>query len=149
MKVLIVYKSYHHMNTEKIAQAMAEEIGADITSVENIGSYDAKSYDVIGFGSGIYAWQYHKALTNAIEGIDVIPGQKAFSFCTYGKKIDKFEKIMGELLKSKGFDVIGHFGREAFDTFGPLKLVGGINKGRPNEQDLEDAKKFIRDVVGS
>ena len=31
---------------------------------------------------------------------------------------------------------------KAWDSWGPLKLFGGINKGRPDEKDLAAAKAF-------
>jgi hypothetical protein len=47
-------------------------------------------------------------------------------------------------LIGKGFTIIGEFSCKGFNTFGPLKLVGGINKGRPNESDLNKAENFAR-----
>lgn len=32
------------------------------------------------------------------------------------------------------------------DTFGPFKLVGGINKNRPNAEDREQALRFYREL---
>lgn len=37
----------------------------------------------------------------------------------------------------KGFRVLGSFSCRGFDTVGPLRLVGGLNKGRPNVRDLD------------
>jgi hypothetical protein len=34
-----------------------------------------------------------------------------------------------------------------WDTVGPLKWIGGIQKGRPNQRDLEQAAAFARSVV--
>ena len=34
MKVLILYKSIHHKNTEEIAKAIAEELNADIYDID-------------------------------------------------------------------------------------------------------------------
>ncbi len=42
----------------------------------------------------------------------------------------------------KTFEIIGEFSCLGLDTIGPLKLVGGINKGHPDEKDLDDARKF-------
>jgi hypothetical protein len=39
---------------------------------------------------------------------------------------------------------VGDFSCNGWDTWGPLKLVGGTNKGRPNEQDLQEARVFAR-----
>jgi flavodoxin len=50
-------------------------------------------------------------------------------------------------LHKKGFDVIGEFGCLGFDTFALTKLVGGINKGRPNQEDLQKAEDFAKDLI--
>jgi hypothetical protein len=34
-----------------------------------------------------------------------------------------------------------------FDTHGSYKIVGGINKGRPNEDDLKEAKLFAESLL--
>ena len=38
---------------------------------------------------------------------------------------------------------VGSFGCKGYDTFGPFKLVGGICKGRPDENDLNSACHFF------
>ena len=43
-------------------------------------------------------------------------------------------------------NVVGEFSCRGFDTVGPFKLIGGVNKGRPDERDLENAKKFARGI---
>jgi flavodoxin len=49
-----------------------------------------------------------------------------------------------ELLMNRGFSVVGEFSCKGWNTWGPLKLVGGTNKGRPNAEDLEEARAFAR-----
>jgi len=36
MKTIVVYKSYHRMNTEKVAMAMAEVMNAQLAKVGNV-----------------------------------------------------------------------------------------------------------------
>jgi flavodoxin len=62
VNTLIVYKSYHRMNTEKVAKAMAEAMNAQLTKVEDARPEALAEYDLIGFGSGIYGLKHHKAL---------------------------------------------------------------------------------------
>ena len=50
-------------------------------------------------------------------------------------------------LQQKGFEVIGEFGCLGFDTFALTKLVGGINKGRPNQEYLQKAEDFDKDLM--
>jgi flavodoxin len=47
-------------------------------------------------------------------------------------------------LLNHGFSIVGEFSCKGWDTWGPVKLRGGINKGRPNEQDLAEARLFAR-----
>jgi flavodoxin len=62
VNTLIVYKSYHRMNTEKVAKAMTEAMNAQLTKVEDARPEALAEYDLIGFGSGIYGLKHHKAL---------------------------------------------------------------------------------------
>ena len=48
------------------------------------------------------------------------------------------------MLVNRGFSITGEFSCNGLDTVGPLKLFGGINKGRPNAEDAEDARVFAR-----
>ena len=34
-------------------------------------------------------------------------------------------------------------GKMGYDTFGPFKLVGGIAKGHPDEDDIKNAVEFV------
>jgi hypothetical protein len=51
-----------------------------------------------------------------------------------------------EKLQSKGYTIVDEFGCAGFNTFSFLKLFGGINKGRPNAQDLENAEAFAQNL---
>jgi flavodoxin len=52
-------------------------------------------------------------------------------------------------LTQKGFDVIAEFHCRGFDTWGPLRLVGGINKSHPDQHDLERADFFAHRLLDS
>ena len=49
---------------------------------------------------------------------------------------------MNRLLRSKGYRTVGIFSCPGFDNLGPFRLVGGLNKGRPNDADLAAARSF-------
>ena len=57
-------------------------------------------------------------------------------------KPENFHKPLRTILTAKGFNIVGEFNSAGFDTFGVLKLVGGISKGRPNAEDLKKAEEF-------
>ena len=144
MRSLIILFSYHHKNTEKVAQVIAKTLGAEIKSPSEADPCSLASYDLVGFGSGIYFGKLHKVLLQFADKIPQAANKKAFIFSTSGQsgKVSKFHKQLNEKLVAKGFDIVDEFNCAAFDTFGLLKIGGGLNKGRPNEDDLKQAEEF-------
>jgi len=100
----------------------------------------------IGF-DGIYPGRNHKSLFKFLESID--PKNRAF-FIFYTSALPKIaifnrcEEPFKNRLRERGARVLGCRG---LCTYGPLKLIDGINKNRPSKEDLENARKFIRKVV--
>jgi flavodoxin len=144
MKTLIVYASVHHQNTEKVAKAMAEELGADLVPVGEAQPETLTAYDLIGFGSGIYGGKFHKTLLQFVKGLPAVTGKQSFIFSTRGAGEGRGHAALKEMLVDRGFSIAGEFSCKGWDTVGPLKLFGGINKGRPNAEDVEDARVFAR-----
>ncbi len=69
MRALIIHMSIHHGNTERIAKAMADALGADLKKPSEADAGALSPYGLIGFGSGIYFWKHHKALLDGQKGI--------------------------------------------------------------------------------
>lgn len=147
MKVLITYNSIHHGNTEKVAIAMASAIDADLLKYDEVDGYNILDYDIVGFGSGIYYGKPNKELMEFIEKLPTVKNRKAFVFITSGKENAKYGVELEKKISKEGFEVVGKYSCKAFDTWGPLKLIGGINKGKPDEKDLEEAEIFIKDLI--
>lgn len=146
MKTIILYSSYFHKNTLKVAKIMSEVLDADLIKVSEANPLIINEYDIIGFGSGIYFFKAHKNMLKYLEELSSYEGKKAFVFSTSGLGLKIFNKAVVNLLKDKNFEIIGNFSCKGFDTYGPAKLIGGINKGRPNEQDLKQAKDFAEGI---
>ena len=62
MKTAICYLSCHHGNTRKVVEAMAEAGGADLIDVRTRQMVRLEEYDRVGFASGIYGFETHRAL---------------------------------------------------------------------------------------
>ncbi|HEY4712269.1 MAG TPA: flavodoxin family protein [Dehalococcoidia bacterium] len=148
MKVLILYISVHHGNTERVAKVMANILDADLLQVEQANASMLEQYDLIGFGSGIYFGKHHKSLLDFVNKLPTLRNKKAFIFSTSGLRkipfIHNFDKPLKQRLQRKGFDIIGEFSCRGYDTYRTTKLVGGINKGRPNTEDLKQAEDFAK-----
>jgi flavodoxin len=148
MKVLIIYSSTHRGNTEKIARAMAESIDADILSYEEVDRYNILDYDLVGFGSGIYYGKPGKEFVEFIDSLPTVKNKRAFVFTTSGKGDSSYSEKLAANVSGNGFKIVGEFSCKSFDAWGPLKLIGGINKGRPNSDDLKSAQNFVGEIVG-
>lgn len=132
---------------------MAEVLPARVVEPHDVALDRLGDYDLVGFGSGIFAMAFHPRLRDFISRLPRVEGVPAFLFATSGGPELPFwayTRPMTRLLEAKGFDVIGTFRCRGFDTWLPLRLVGGINKGRPNAADLDAARRFaveLRDQV--
>jgi len=143
MKTLIVYTSVHHQNTEKVANVMAAELEADLTPTGNAKPETLAAYDLVGFGSGIYFGKHHKTLLRFVETLPPVAQKRVFVFSTSGDG-KMHHAALKEQLVNKGFVIVDEFCCRGWDTVGPLKLFGGINKGRPDENDLAAARAFAQ-----
>ena len=144
MKTLIVYTSVHHQNTEKVAKAIAEELEADLIPTAKAQPETLAGYDLVGFGSGIYFMKHHKTLLQFVETLPAGTKKRAFIFSTSGDGKSKHHAALKEKLVNRGFSLGDEFSCNGWDTWGPLKFFGGINKGRPDEQDLAAARAFAQ-----
>jgi len=145
MKSLIVCVSTSHGNTRRVADRMARVLDAEVVEPESIDPEKLCEYDLIGFGSGIYYMAFDARLQNLIRRLPHVEGIRAFTFFTSGARaipMFDYHKPIKNKLASKGFEVLGSFSCRGFDTVGPFGFIGGINRGRPNDHDLDRAAAF-------
>ena len=148
MQSLLVCYSYHHNNTEKIAYVFAKVLNAQIKTPQQINPDELQDYNLIGFGSGIYGAQHHKVLLDLVDKLPHVNDRKAFIFSTSGTKweADKNHSLLREKLQSKGYLIVDEFTCLGFNTNSFMKYLGGMNKGRPNAQDLKQAEEFAQNL---
>ena len=144
MKTLLILVSYHHKNTQKIADVLAKTLNAQIKTPQQTSPEDLQQYDLVGFGSGIYFGKHHKELRALVGKLSLAVNKKAFIFSTSGDTRNgvKLHMDLKKELASKGYNIVGEFNCAGFDTFGLLKLFGGIKKGKPDAVDLKRAEDF-------
>ncbi len=156
MRSLIILFSYHHNNTRKIAEAMAAVLGAEIKSPQEINPVELSQYDLVGFGSGIYSYQHHTSLLDLVDNLPQATCRRAFVFSTTGAPMLFGESSLTEALEqhrslkkklqSKGYVIVCEFICAGLNTNGFLRLFGGINKGRPNAEDIKHAEEFAQNL---
>jgi flavodoxin len=124
MKILIVYTSVHHQNTEKVAKVMAEELEADLVPTTKAQPGMLAANELGGFGSGIYFGKHHKTLLQFVETLPTVTQKRAFVFSTCGDgKIH--HTALKEKLVNRGFSIVDEFSCKGWDTVGPLKALRG------------------------
>jgi flavodoxin len=154
VKSLVVVFSYHHGNTEKIAHTIAKVLGAEVKTPQQVYPEELRKYGLIGFGSGTYSATFDPSVLNLADRLSYAAGKKAFLFSTYGAPAfianreftEKNHQQIREKLQIKGYTVIGEFGCAGWNTNSFLKFFGGLNKGRPNAEDLKNAEAFAREM---
>lgn len=158
VKSLVVVFSYHHKNTEKIAQVIAKVLDAPVTTPQQVNPEELSEYNLVGFGSGIYSAQNHKSLIDLAGTLPQVNGRKAFLFSTYGAPAGLFKgerltefihnnhRALREKLELRGYTVIDEFACPGFNTNSFLKYLGGLNKGRPDAEDLQHAEEFAGQI---
>ena len=156
MKALLIYVSVHHGNTEKVARSMANVLDAELVQPKQADAVRLEQYDLIGFGSGVYFGRHHASLLDFVDRLPMVRDKKAFIFSTSGLRkipfVHDFDRPLKERLRRKGFDVIGEFSCRGYDTSRAAMILGGINRGRPNARDLQQADDFagrLKDTLGS
>ena len=151
MKSLLVLFSYHHHNTEKIAIVFAKVLEAQIKTPQEINFKELQEYNLIGFGSGIYDAKHHDDMIDLAERLPQTTNNKAFIFSTsaiMGKsKVANDHSLLRKKLKLKGYIIVDEFSCKGFNTNSFMKYLGGMNKGRPNAEDLKNAEKFAWSLI--
>lgn len=144
----IIYHSIHHHNTEAIARAMADQTGATLLPLNEVLHNGLGSWDLIGIGSGIYFGRHHKQLFRFIREEANLPSY-GFVYCTAGiRTLGRLWNLpLIRSLKKKNVVVLGQFCAAGWDTFGPLKLMGGLHRGRPHRKDLQRAGRFAQTML--
>ena len=156
-------------NTEKVAKSIVEGLedkDVEILKIEDTDPLSLKNYDLVVLGSGIYAGKLHKKVTDFMTNVNEYPPKFAFfnthqSPTGYQKAFRRIKntieennsKVIGE------FDCIGeNLGIPKETTLKMLEKLPPEEKkkqeaylektaGRPNIQDLENAKSFGKSLI--
>ena len=148
MKTAICYYSEHHGNTKLLLDAIQEKdpemVLIDCTKKQEV---DMLGYDRIGFASGIYYGSFAKQLLSFAQ-INLLDKKEVFFLFTCGSMSSSYTNRIREIAKAKEARILGEYGCFGFDTFGPFKIVGGIKKGHPTDEGIEQAVDFYRNLGG-
>ncbi|MCM6773540.1 flavodoxin family protein [Nocardia sp. CDC159] len=145
MRAVIVCVSVSHGNTRRVAEVMGQVLGAAVVEPEQIDPADLATYDLVGFGSGVFNMNLHPRLRRFVRSLPEGQRHKAFVFTSSGFPEPPFRRYLrafARLVGSKGFEVVGSFSCRGLDTWAPFKPFGGVKKGRPDVADFAAAQRF-------
>jgi len=176
MKALILYWSGTG-NTEKVANTIQsclakEKINPEVVKITDGVDTDFLEYDLVFMGSPSYQFLPPEPVINFVKdrmkyynergiiklGAPKLPGKSAVIFCTYsgphtgvneavpvGKYLGQFFEHLGFEIKGEWYTVGEFHGRNEFSSNGRL----GNIIGRPNEDDLAEIEKNLRELLKS
>ena len=145
MKSLVVYYSKSG-NTEKVAQAIAKGLEAELKKIEEVE--DVYQYELICIGTPVHALAPAEPVKKFLKELPDLSGRKGAGFCTMHAAGDKRTlRIIKEKLENKGVSFLGSFSCKGassiFADWGP-KI---FNRGKPNEENLKRAEDFGRKLL--
>jgi flavodoxin len=124
-------------NTRKVADAIAEELGI---RAGEVGTMPTDGTKIMFLGSGTYGGKPGEAMMKFIESNNFM-GRKVALFGTSSSLAGSQKMIaeMAEMLSGKGAAILGNY-----HCRGKFLL---LNRGHPDKEDLENAKKFAREML--
>lgn len=141
-KTIIVYASKHHGNTYKLVKAIAEKYKVETLDVMKETDVNLEEYEIIGFASGIDFGRFYEEIENfAKENLPI--KKKVFFLYTCAMDRKGFTDSMKEIAKEKEATVLGEYGCKGYNTYGPWKMIGGMNKKHPTEAEIDLAVEFF------
>ena len=144
-RTAIIYASKHHGSTYKLIKAISEKYDIDQIDAENLHFMDLSPYDLIGFASGIDYGKFYSSVERFLK--DNLPKNKrVFFLYTCAKKNSKFTECVKKEDLEKGDVIMGEYGCRGYNTYGPWKVIGGMNKNHPNECEIMSAVKFFEKI---
>ena len=144
-KTVIVYVSTHHGNTKKLLDAIAGQYPVDLVDAVAEKEADLSGYSRIGIASGVAFGKYYPQMLSFLEK-NLPENKDVFFMHTAGDPRESHVNSAKRIASERNCRCLGVFFCKGFDTFGPFKLVGGLNKRHPDEADVRDALRFYREL---
>lgn len=122
-------------NTKRLAEAIAQELGVQALP---ISTPVTEKVDVLFLGNSYYAFTIAPEVREFVAGLEKANVGKIINFGTAAMMNSTYKKVRS-VAATKGIPVLD---RE-FHCKGEFK---GVNKGRPNEDDLKAARVFAKSI---
>ena len=135
MKVAVRYYTKTG-NTRRLAEAVAEAVGAKALPVSTPVT---EPVDVLFLGNSYYAFSIDPEVRDFVRSLDKSKVGRIVNFGSAAMLNSTYKKVKAEA------DRVGiPMDEREFHCKGEFK---GIHKGRPNEEDLQAAAEFARNII--
>ena len=135
MKVAVRYYTKTG-NTRRLAEAVAEAVGAKALP---ISTPVTEPVDVLFLGNSYYAFSIDPEVRDVVRSLDKSKVGRIVNFGSAAMLNSTYKKVKAEA------DRVGiPMDEREFHCKGEFK---GIHKGRPNEEDLQAAAEFARNII--
>ncbi len=141
MNALVLYASKTG-NTRKVAQAIAEEVGAKLVEAGKNQLPDLAAVGFLFVGDGVYAGRPSRVVAEQLRDLPALHGKRAAVFGTYGAQAKQLE-VLSDLLEAKGARVVDRFACPGKDWL----VLGLLKRKHPDEEDLAQARRFAREAM--
>ena len=144
MSTAIIYYSKHHGNTKQLLDAIAAAAPeVELVDATEKHELDLSKYDRLGFASGIYYGKFAEQVLNFAK-VNLPLDKDVFFIATAGNPTKNCFNSIAEVTEEKHCKELGRYISKGFDTFGPFKLVGGLQKGHPTAEEIQGAVDFYK-----
>jgi len=147
-KAAIIYASTHHGSTRKLVEAIADKYEVVQIDATNCQQADLSGYDLIGFASGIDFGRFYDYVEQFLKK-NLPENKRIFFLYTCAKVSNRFTDSIKAAATQKGAVVLGEYGCKGFNTYGPWKVIGGMNKGHPSADETSKAVHFYESLIES
>ena len=103
------------------------------------------AYDRIGFASGIDFGKFYESVEQFLEK-NLPENKRVFFLYTCARVSDRFTETIKTAARKKGAVILGEYGCRGFNTYGPWKMIGGMNKGHPTAKEIQGAVGFFESL---
>ena len=142
MKAAIVYASTHHGNTRKLVEAIAKDYPVTLIDAEAVPEGDLSGYGMVGFASGI-AWGRFYSSVEGFASACLPAGMPVCFLYTCAADSRDFAAGSRGIAAARNAVCMETYACRGFNTYGPWKLLGGMNKGHPDAGELRGASEFF------
>lgn len=123
-------------NTKRLAEAIADELGVEALPISV--PVNAK-VDILFLGNSYYAFNIDPEVSKYVSSLDRKNVGKIINFGSAAMMKSTYKKVRA-VAEKNGINVSD----DEFHCKGEFK---GLNKGRPNEDDIKSARDFARKIM--